>query len=87
MIFIEFETAVFSLSGLLFAPVFGRVTDRYKSIKIALLVGSTFSVLGNLLYGLVPKTECLIIGRFIAGIGNAIDGSVLGYSGQVNTKT
>ena len=75
--------AVFSLSGLLFAPVFGRVTDRLKSIKLSLLIGATCSVVGNVLYALVPRTECLIAGRFIAGIGNAVDGSVLGYSGQV----
>jgi len=79
--------AVFSLSGLLFAPVFGRLTDRLKSIKLSLLVGATCSVLGNVIYALVPRLEFLIIGRFIAGIGNAVDGSVLGYSGQVNTKT
>lgn len=79
--------ASFSLSGLIFAPMFGRLADRTKSIRNSMFMGIFFSILGNLIYSLFPKKNAIVTGRFLAGIGNAIDGPVLGYAGRVNTKS
>ena len=49
--------------------------------------GILFSICGNLIYSLFPKKNAIVTGRFLAGIGNAIDGPVLGYAGRVNTKS
>jgi len=81
-----FCLASFPLAGLIFAPIFGRVTDASKSIKFSLLIATIFSIIGNAVYSFFPIKQVLVLGRFLSGIGNAIDGSMLGYTARINTK-
>ena len=57
-----------------------------KSIKFSLLIATIFSIIGNAVYSFFPIKQVLVLGRFLSGIGNAIDGSMLGYTARINTK-
>ena len=69
------------------APIFGRVTDAKRSIKLSLLIAILFSIVGNALYAFFPFKEVMVVGRFLSGVGNSIDGSMLGYTARINTKS
>ena len=64
-----------------------RTYESYNNLMNFLQKGIFFSICGNLIYSLFPKKNAIVTGRFLAGIGNAIDGPVLGYAGRVNTKS
>lgn len=82
-----FCLASFPLAGLIVAPIFGRVTDAKRSIKLSLLIAILFSIVGNALYAFFPFKEVMVVGRFLSGVGNSIDGSMLGYTARINTKS
>lgn len=75
--------AAFPFSGLLLATVFGRLTDRLGKIRPTLLIGMSFSIVGNALYFCIADKNVVVAGRFLSGIGNSIDGAVMGYAGLI----
>jgi MFS family permease len=82
--YLGFALAAFPLSGLLLATLMGRFTDRMRKIRPTLLIGVSCSVLGNLLYFSIQNKNVTVVARFMCGIGNSIDGAVMGYSGLLN---
>lgn len=75
--------AAFPFSGLLLATVFGRLTDRLRRILPILLIGIAFSIVGNAIYFFIADKNVVVAGRFLSGIGNSIDGAVMGYAGLI----
>ena len=61
---------VFSLMQFLFAPVWGRLSDRIGRRPI-ILVGLFGSFLGFVLFGLAGSVVMLFIGRIVAGVAGA----------------
>ena len=59
--------ASFSVMQLLFAPVWGRVSDRYGR-KPVLVVSLAGTALGSLVMGLAPALWVLFLGRVVDGI-------------------
>lgn len=59
--------AAFSVMQLLFAPVWGRVSDRYGR-KPVLVVSLAGTAIGSLVMGLAPTLWVLFLGRIIDGI-------------------
>ena len=59
--------ASFSVMQLLFAPVLGRVSDRYGR-KPVLVISLAGTALGSLVMGLAPALWVLFLGRIIDGI-------------------
>ena len=59
--------AVFSLMQLLFAPIWGRVSDRVGR-KPVLVVSLAGTAVGSLLMGIAPTLPILFLGRIIDGI-------------------
>lgn len=59
--------ASFSVMQLLFAPVWGRVSDRYGR-KPVLVVSLAGTALGSLVMGLAPALWVLFLGRIVDGI-------------------
>jgi multidrug resistance protein len=59
--------AVFSVMQLLFAPVWGRVSDRVGR-KPVLVVSLAGTALGSLLMGVAPSLPILFLGRIVDGI-------------------
>jgi DHA1 family tetracycline resistance protein-like MFS transporter len=59
--------ASFSVMQLLFAPVWGRVSDRYGR-KPVLVVSLAGTAVGSLIMGLAPSLAVLFLGRIIDGI-------------------
>src|SRR5256714_3911396 len=57
----------FSVMQLLFAPVWGRVSDRYGR-KPVLVVSLAGTALGSLVMGLAPALWVLFLGRVVDGI-------------------
>src|SRR5258705_8348346 len=59
--------ASFSVMQLLFAPVWGRVSDRYGR-KPVLVVSLAGTAVGSLIMGLAPSLAILFVGRIVDGI-------------------
>jgi multidrug resistance protein len=59
--------AVFSLMQLVFAPIWGRVSDRVGR-KPVLIVSLAGTAVGSLLMGIAPTLPILFLGRIIDGI-------------------
>ncbi|MEA2704270.1 MAG: transporter, family, tetracycline resistance protein [Actinomycetota bacterium] len=59
--------AVFSLMQLVFAPIWGRVSDRVGR-KPVLVVSLAGTAVGSLLMGIAPTLPILFLGRIIDGI-------------------
>lgn len=62
--------ASFSLAQLLFAPLWGRMSDRVGR-KPVLVVSLAGTAIGSLLTGLAPNLGVLFVGRVIDGISGA----------------
>jgi multidrug resistance protein len=59
--------AVFSVMQLLFAPIWGRVSDRVGR-KPVLVVSLAGTAVGSLLMGIAPSLPILFLGRIVDGI-------------------
>lgn len=62
--------AIYSLMQFLFAPIWGRLSDRIGR-KPVLIIGLWASALAHLVYGLAGSLPILIAARALAGIGGA----------------
>ncbi|MBI2083698.1 MAG: MFS transporter [Deltaproteobacteria bacterium] len=69
----------------LFAPIWGRVSDRYgrKTVILATLLGSTFA---QLLLGLAPTLVFVFIGRLLGGLFAANISVASAYVTDVTTE-
>src|SRR5258708_18151152 len=62
--------SAFSLAQFLFAPIWGRLSDRVGRRPI-ILVGLFGSAIGFTLFGLAGSLPLLFIGRIVAGVSGA----------------
>ncbi|CAG5098733.1 Oidioi.mRNA.OKI2018_I69.XSR.g15928.t1.cds [Oikopleura dioica] len=75
--------AVFPLAGALLATFIGKHTDKRGSIDLTIIFGLFSSILGNLIYCFASSGLFVILARFVGGIGNAIDGAIMGFAGRI----
>lgn len=64
----------FSLSSILVGTVSGRFVDRTRNLKKYIILVLLLMLIGNLLYAIYLHPAFLIIGRFLAGIGDSFMG-------------
>ncbi|CBY25019.1 unnamed protein product [Oikopleura dioica] len=74
--------AVFPLAGALLAALIGKQTDKRGSIDLTIVFGLVSSILGNLIYCFATSGNYIILARFVSGVGNAIDGAIMGFAGR-----
>ncbi|MHB8872135.1 MAG: MFS transporter [Myxococcaceae bacterium] len=76
--------SVYSLMQFLFAPVLGRLSDRYGRRPV-LLYSLTGSVVGYLLFGVAGSLPMLFVSRVIAGIAGGNISTAQAYVADVTT--
>ncbi len=70
--------ASFSIAQLLFAPIWGRVSDRYGR-RPALMIGLFASGLAFLVFGLAKSLPVLFVSRLVQGAGGGTTGVSQAY--------
>lgn len=70
--------AAFSISQLIAAPLWGRVSDKYGR-RPALMVGLTASALAFLVFGLADSLLLLFVSRVVQGAGGGTTGVAQAY--------
>lgn len=81
--FLGLTLSAFSLSGLLFGPLFGFWSDRTQTTKNTILIGVGFEIVGNLMYFVGYSKWVLLSSRFVAGIGSGVGSSIFGFLTRV----
>ncbi len=78
-------TAVYSLMQFIFAPVLGRISDRYgrRPVILASLLGSAVSYV---IIGLAGSVAVLFIARILSGISGASYSTAQAYVADITTK-
>jgi len=76
--FIGIVMSAYSIAGLIFAPILGKVTDHVGAAKSTVIFGNLCSIGGSLIYCAVRNKYGIAAARFISGIGMALDGSIIG---------
>ncbi|KAM9386234.1 uncharacterized protein mfsd8l1 isoform 2-T3 [Pholidichthys leucotaenia] len=77
--FLGLVLSAFSLSGLLFGPLFGHWSDRTRTTKKIILFANVFEIIGNFMYFMGYSKWLLLSSRFVAGIGAGVGSSIFGY--------
>ncbi|KAG9351191.1 hypothetical protein JZ751_025081 [Albula glossodonta] len=77
--FLGLGLSAFSLSGLLFGPLFGLWSDRTRATKKIILFSNVFEIVGNLMYFMGYSKWLLLASRFVAGIGTGAGSSIFGF--------
>lgn len=75
---------IFSLMQFLFAPVWGRISDRFGR-KPVLLVGMAGTVAGYLIMGFAGSVIFLMLARLVAGISGANIGVAQAYLADISS--
>ena len=70
--------SAYSIAGLIFAPILGKVTDHVGKAKMTVIFGNLCSIGGSLIYCAVRNKYGIASARFVSGIGMALDGSIIG---------
>ncbi|VDL98618.1 unnamed protein product [Schistocephalus solidus] len=65
--------AAFSLSVLLFTPLYGYAAHRGVQTKYLVVLANLIEILGNLAYLIARQPWVVLVGRFISGIGGSCD--------------
>lgn len=76
--------ASYSLMQFLFAPLWGRISDRIGRRPV-LLLGIAISMIGYTLFGLAGSLSILFVARMLAGFGNANIGVAQALVADVTT--
>nr|XP_039251140.1 major facilitator superfamily domain-containing protein 8-like [Styela clava] len=84
--FLGIVIASFSFTGLITAPIYGRITDTKKSGKLCILVGNVFEVAGNFLYFGSNNKYLVLSARVVAGIGSGATSSIFGMLARSTTS-
>ena len=81
---IGFLTAVYALMQLIFAPVLGRVSDRYgrRPVILGSLMGSAIA---RLMFGFAPALWVLFLARILDGISGASYAAAQAYVADITT--
>ena len=81
--FLGLVVAVYTVAAMISLPVVGRLFDRTKRTKEILYVMNSFEFVGSLIYALPFSPWLMLVGRFLAGLG---DGFFAAASGEI-TRT
>ncbi|VDN33213.1 unnamed protein product [Dibothriocephalus latus] len=65
--------AAFSLSVLLFTPLYGYAAHRGVQTRYLIIFANVIEILGNLAYLIAQQPWVVLVGRFISGIGGSCD--------------
>jgi DHA1 family tetracycline resistance protein-like MFS transporter len=74
----------YSLMQFIFAPIWGRLSDKIGRRPIVLM-SISFGVVGHFLFGIADSITFLFVSRMIAGFGNANIGAVQAIISDVTT--
>ena len=77
--------ASYSLMQFLFAPFWGRLSDKYGRRPI-ILIGVSSSVVGYLIFGLAESLVILFAARMLSGFGNANIAAAQAIIADITTK-
>jgi len=81
--FLGLVVAVYTVAAMISLPVVGRLFDRTRRTKEILYVMNSFEFIGSLIYALPFSPWLMLVGRFIAGLG---DGFFAAANGEI-TRT
>lgn len=84
--FLGLTLSAFSLSGLLFGPLFGFYSDRTHATKGAILLSVVFQIAGNFMYFMGYSKWIVLSSRFVAGIGGGVGSSIFGFLTKVTAS-
>uniref|UniRef100_A0A0K0EE27 MFS domain-containing protein n=1 Tax=Strongyloides stercoralis TaxID=6248 RepID=A0A0K0EE27_STRER len=81
----------YSISNIIFSPVFGWWSNKIKCIKIPLYIGITSQLIGNFLYFILDKLPCyqkefMIVSRIITGVGWSSVSLLRSYAATASTE-
>lgn len=84
--FLGIVMSAFSFSGLIAAPVYGRITDKTRSTKLCVIIGNCFEIVGNILY-MASWNKYIVLGaRLIAGLGSGVASSIFGMISRTTSE-
>lgn len=84
--FLGLVLAAFSLTGLLSAPIYGRISDRTRTSKLCVIVGNLLEIGGNFMYFASSNGKMVLAARFIAGLGAGAASSIYGMISWTTTE-
>lgn len=84
--FLGIVMSAFSFSGLVAAPIYGRITDKTRSIKICVIVSNLFEIIGNCLYMVSWNKYIVLTARLVAGVGSGVASSIFGTISRTTSE-
>uniref|UniRef100_A0A672J4E9 Major facilitator superfamily (MFS) profile domain-containing protein n=1 Tax=Salarias fasciatus TaxID=181472 RepID=A0A672J4E9_SALFA len=84
--FLGLTLSAFSLSGLLFGPLFGLYSDQTHTTKSVIVIAVVFQVAGNLMYFMGYSKWIVLSSRFVSGIGAGVGSSIFGFLTKVTAS-
>lgn len=76
--FLGIVMSAFSFTGLIAAPIYGRITDKTGSVKLSLIIANLFEIVGNGLYMISSNKYIVLTARLVAGVGSGVASSIFG---------
>jgi len=76
--YLGFALSAFSLTGLIFSPIYGRITDKTNSVKLTIVFSNLFEIGGNFMYMAADNALMVVVSRLVAGIGSGSGSSIFG---------
>ncbi|XP_048846052.1 uncharacterized protein LOC125717116 [Brienomyrus brachyistius] len=83
--FLGLGLSAFSLSGLLFGPLFGHWSDRTHTTKNIILLANVFEIVGNFMYFIGYSKWLLLSSRLVAGIGAGAGSCIFGLLTRITS--
>uniref|UniRef100_A0A0N5C769 MFS domain-containing protein n=1 Tax=Strongyloides papillosus TaxID=174720 RepID=A0A0N5C769_STREA len=89
--FFGFVIGSYSISNIIFSPIFGWWSNRIKCIKVPLYIGISCQLIGNFLYFTLDKLPCwqkefMLISRLITGVGWSCVSLLRSYAATASTN-
>jgi len=84
--YLGFALSAFSLTGLIFSPIYGRITDKTNSVKLTIVISNLFEIAGNFMYMASNNGMMVVVARLIAGIGSGSGSSIFGAVSKTTSK-
>lgn len=84
--FLGLVLSAFSLTGLISAPIYGRISDRTRTSKICIIVGNVLEIGGNFMYFASTSGHMTLFSRLIAGLGAGAASSIYGMISWTTTE-
>ncbi|XP_072037051.1 uncharacterized protein [Amphiura filiformis] len=84
--FLGVVLAAFSFTGLIAAPIFGILQDKYHNTKFLVLFANMFEIIGNFMYFMGINLMMLLGSRLIAGIGAGVGSSLFAQIARTTTE-